>query len=73
MMESEVLAEKLYASYRNAEKTDQHTWPGPQRPAGWIQLPWGERQQWRAVADTALAFCTHRVVEDWHGKAASTP
>jgi hypothetical protein len=72
MMKSEVLAEILYKSYVDAEKPDHSSWPGRIAPAGWIDLPWGQRQQWREAADAALKFCSHEVVEDWHGKAVSS-
>jgi hypothetical protein len=70
MMKSEVVAEILYKAYSDAEKRDHHIWPGGQSPVNWIQLPWDQRQQWRAAAEAALSFCSP--VEDWHGKARSS-
>ena len=70
-MPSEVLAEKLYRAYVDAEKPDRHPWVGSHQRIGWIQLPWDQREQWRATAIAALDFCAHRPVEDWHGKVPS--
>jgi hypothetical protein len=72
MVRSEVLAEILYKAYSDAEKRDHHVWPGGQSPVNWIQLPWDQRQQWRATAEVALSYCKQDLVEDWHGKATSS-
>lgn len=75
MMESEVLAEKLYETYAaaNVPSKEGMGWiRSGQESIRWAALPWEQRQRWRAVSDEVMRRINERPVEDWHGRTATS-
>lgn len=72
MMESEVLAERLYRTYADAAipaETGDGFLRSGSIPPGWLRLTWEKRQRWRAVADEVIRLRSTTPVEDYHGRA----